>query len=103
MVRYFYAMQTHRVVALVTGPQASFELGCAAAVFRADRYRFSVCTERPGSIRTTEGFAMVVRSGLRALIAPTRSSYRAGCRSRRIRQTRSCARCSGRIAAARDW
>ncbi|WP_132154062.1 helix-turn-helix domain-containing protein [Kribbella antiqua] len=60
-------MQPHRVVALVTGPQASFELGCAAAVFRADRYRFSVCTERPGAIRTTEGFTMLVRSGLRAL------------------------------------
>ena len=67
MVRYFCDMQTHRVVALVTEPQASFELGCAAAVFRADRYAFSVCTERPGSIRTAEGFAMLVRSGLRAL------------------------------------
>ncbi|MEV0291707.1 helix-turn-helix domain-containing protein [Kribbella sp. NPDC050820] len=57
----------HRVVALVNGPQASFELGCAASVFRGDRYRFSVCTERPGPIRTTEGFDMLVRSGLRAL------------------------------------
>ncbi|WP_460666907.1 helix-turn-helix domain-containing protein [Kribbella swartbergensis] len=61
-------MQPHRVVALVSEPQASFELGCAAAVFRADRYRFGVCTERPGQLRTTtEGFSMVVRSGLRAL------------------------------------
>ena len=57
----------HRVVALVTAPQASFELGCAAAVFREAPYRFSVCTERPGNVRTTEGFDMVVRSGLRAL------------------------------------
>jgi AraC family transcriptional activator FtrA len=60
-------MDTHRVVALVNAPQASFELGCAAAVFRGDRYRFSVCAEQPGPIRTTEGFDMIVTSGLRAL------------------------------------
>lgn len=57
----------HRVVALVTAPQASFEFGCAAAVFRDPPYRFSVCTERAGNVRTTEGFDMVVTSGLRAL------------------------------------
>jgi AraC family transcriptional activator FtrA len=57
----------HRVVALVSEPQASFELGCAAAVFGEAPYRFSVCTEEPGPIRTTEGFDMVVTSGLRAL------------------------------------
>ncbi|MFI5696235.1 helix-turn-helix domain-containing protein [Kribbella sp. NPDC051586] len=57
----------HRVVAMVSAPQASFELGCAAAVFREAPYRFSVCTEQPGPIRTTEGFDMVVTSGLRAL------------------------------------
>ncbi|TCC03831.1 helix-turn-helix domain-containing protein [Kribbella soli] len=57
----------HRVVALVAAPQASFELGCAAAVFRDPPYRFSVCTEHPGNLRTTEGFDMVVTSGLRAL------------------------------------
>ncbi|MGZ0148522.1 helix-turn-helix domain-containing protein [Kribbella sp. WER1] len=57
----------HRVVALVTAPQASFELGCAAVVFRDPPYRFGVCTEVPGNVRTTEGFDMVVRSGLRAL------------------------------------
>jgi AraC family transcriptional activator FtrA len=57
----------HRVVALVTAPQASFELGCAAAVFRDPPYRFSVCTEHPGNLSTTEGFDMVVTSGLRAL------------------------------------
>ena len=66
-MRYFLAMDRHRVVALVNPPQASFELGCAAAVFRNEPYRFSVCTERPGAIRTTEGFDMVVTSGLRAL------------------------------------
>jgi AraC family transcriptional activator FtrA len=57
----------HRVVAMVSAPQASFELGCAAAVFREAPYRFSVCTEQPGPIRTTEGFDLVVTSGLRAL------------------------------------
>jgi len=57
----------HRVVALVTAPQATFELGCVAAVFRDERYRFSVCTDQPGAIRTTEGFEMVVTRGLRAL------------------------------------
>lgn len=57
----------HRVVALVTAPQASFELGCAAAVFRDPPYRFSVCAEQPGNLRTTDGFDMVVTSGLRAL------------------------------------
>lgn len=57
----------HRVVALVSEPQASFELGCAAAVFREAPYRFSVCTEMPGNLRTAEGFDMVVTSGLRAL------------------------------------
>jgi AraC family transcriptional activator FtrA len=57
----------HRVVALVTAPQASFEFGCAAAVFRDPPYRFSVCTEQTGNVRTTEGFDMVVTSGLRAL------------------------------------
>lgn len=50
-----------------TSPQASFELGCAATVFRDERYRFSVCSERPGAVRTLEGFDMMVASGLRAL------------------------------------
>jgi AraC family transcriptional regulator, transcriptional activator FtrA len=57
----------HRVVALVTAPQASFEFGCAAVVFRDPPYKFGVCTERPGNVRTSEGLDMVVRSGLRAL------------------------------------
>jgi len=52
-------MVAHRVVALVTPPQSSFELGCAAAVFRDERYRFGVCTERPGAVRTLEGFDMI--------------------------------------------
>jgi AraC family transcriptional regulator, transcriptional activator FtrA len=60
-------MASHRVVALLKPPQATFELGCAAAVFGGERYDFSVCTERPGEIRTTNGFGMIVRKGLRAL------------------------------------
>lgn len=60
-------MDTHRVVALVTAPQASFELGCAATVFRDERYSFSVCTERPGAVETLEGFEMLVTQGLEAL------------------------------------
>jgi AraC family transcriptional regulator, transcriptional activator FtrA len=60
-------MSLHRVVALVSAPQGSFELGCAAVVFGNDRYRFSVCTERPGAVRTLGGFDMLVTSGLRAL------------------------------------
>ncbi|WP_020393330.1 helix-turn-helix domain-containing protein [Kribbella catacumbae] len=46
-------------------------MGCAAAVFRDERYRFGVCTEQPGPIRTTEGFDMVVAKGLRAALAAT--------------------------------
>lgn len=60
-------MVAHRVVALVTAPQSSFELGCAAAVFRDESYRFAVCTEEPGAIATLEGFDMMVTAGLRAL------------------------------------
>ncbi|WP_112238435.1 helix-turn-helix domain-containing protein [Kribbella monticola] len=60
-------MVVHRVVALVTAPQSSFELGCVAAVFRDERYSFSVCTEQPGAVATLEGFDMVVPTGLRRL------------------------------------
>src|ERR1044072_8531068 len=65
LIGYFLAM--HRVVALVSAPRGSFELGWPAAVFREPPYRFSVCTGQPGNVRTTEGFDMVVTSGLRAL------------------------------------
>lgn len=60
-------MTPHRVVALVNDPQSTFELGCVATVFRSAPYRFRVCTEHPGEVRTTEGFTMLVPSGLRAL------------------------------------
>lgn len=63
----------HRVAALVTPPQAPFELGCVAEVFGtpreglAGRYDFLVCTERPGEIATTAGYTMGVAAGLEAL------------------------------------
>jgi AraC family transcriptional activator FtrA len=46
-------MASHRVVALVSAPQGSFELGCAAAVFSGEHYQFSLCAERPGPLTTT--------------------------------------------------
>ncbi|ONI78213.1 AraC family transcriptional regulator [Kribbella sp. ALI-6-A] len=60
-------MAPHRVVALVKAPQSTFELGCAASVFRGDDYSFGVCAETPGEVETTNGYAMLVPSGLRAL------------------------------------
>ncbi|MGW7489748.1 GlxA family transcriptional regulator [Streptomyces sp. NPDC054786] len=63
----------HRVVALVRPPQPTFELGCAAEVFGTRRpglpasYDFRVCTPRPGPVRTTAGYDMLVTSGLSAL------------------------------------
>ncbi|MBF6135260.1 helix-turn-helix domain-containing protein [Nocardia otitidiscaviarum] len=66
-------MAGHRVVALLHPPQSPFELGCAAEVFGTTRpgvpvhYSFRVCAERPGPVRTTAGFAMLVDAGLAAL------------------------------------
>ncbi|MEV4315240.1 helix-turn-helix domain-containing protein [Actinocrispum sp. NPDC049592] len=63
----------HRVVALVRPVQSTFELGCAAEVFGTARagvpqhYEFEVCTEAPGPVPTTAGYAMFVRRGLQAL------------------------------------
>ncbi|WP_280363948.1 GlxA family transcriptional regulator [Nocardia wallacei] len=66
-------MRRHRVVALVNPPQSPFELGCAAEVFGTvrpdvpDHYDFRVCAERPGPVRTTVGYTMLVDAGLSAL------------------------------------
>jgi AraC family transcriptional regulator, transcriptional activator FtrA len=60
-------MAGHRVVALVKAPQSTFELGCAAGVFRGDDYSFGVCTETPGAVATLNGFEMLVPLGLRSL------------------------------------
>ena len=70
-----YFPATHRVVALVRPVQSTFELGCAAEVFGTPRagvpqhYAFSVCTETPGPVATTAGYAMSVTAGLSALSA----------------------------------
>jgi AraC family transcriptional activator FtrA len=63
----------HRVVALVRPVQSTFELGCAAEVFGTVRagvpqhYEFEVCTETPGTVPTSAGYAMSVPRGLSAL------------------------------------
>jgi AraC family transcriptional activator FtrA len=66
-------MSLHRVVALLNPPQSPFELACAAEVFGTvppgvpARYRFRICAERPGPLRTTVGYPMLVDAGLAAL------------------------------------
>ncbi|MBF6170965.1 helix-turn-helix domain-containing protein [Nocardia blacklockiae] len=66
-------MRRHQVVALVNAPQSPFELGCAAEVFGTERpgvparYDFRVCAERPGPLRTTAGYSMLVDDALEAL------------------------------------
>lgn len=63
----------HRVVALVRPVQSTFELGCAAEVFGTARdgvpqhYAFEVCTEEPGPVPTSAGYAMSVPLGLSTL------------------------------------
>lgn len=61
------------MVVLVHPPQAPFELGIAAEVFGTRRtglpahYDLTVCTEVPGPVPTTAGYAMLVTAGLSAL------------------------------------
>ncbi|NKY58000.1 GlxA family transcriptional regulator [Nocardia flavorosea] len=63
----------HRVVALVRPVQSTFELGCAVEVFGTVRegvpqyYEVEVCTEFPGQVPTTAGYAISVDLGLGAL------------------------------------
>ncbi|MFF7637726.1 GlxA family transcriptional regulator [Kitasatospora sp. NPDC008050] len=63
----------HRVVALVRPVQSTFELGCAVEVFGTERpgvpqhYDFGTCTETPGPVPTTGGYAMSVSQDLSAL------------------------------------
>lgn len=70
-MEYFPAM--HRVVTLVRPVQSTFELGCAVEVFGtrrpgvAQHYAFEVCTETPGPVPTTGGYAMSVPQDLSAL------------------------------------
>ncbi|WP_158890107.1 GlxA family transcriptional regulator [Amycolatopsis anabasis] len=68
-------MRRHRVVALLNPPQSPFELACAAEVFGTVRedvpahYDFRICAERPGPLRTTVGYPILVDAGLAALRA----------------------------------
>lgn len=61
------------MVALLNPPQSPFELACAAEVFGTARpdmpiyYSFRVCTERPGPLQTTAGYAVLVDAGLAAV------------------------------------
>ncbi|MEV0235841.1 helix-turn-helix domain-containing protein [Nonomuraea sp. NPDC050786] len=63
----------HRVVALVRPVQSTFEVGCAVEVFGTrrpgmpQRYEFEVCTETPGPVPTSAGYAMSVSQDLTAL------------------------------------
>ncbi|WP_328536516.1 helix-turn-helix domain-containing protein [Streptomyces sp. NBC_00344] len=63
----------HRIAALVHPPQSTFELACAAEVFGQPRpgmpshYAFLVCTEHPGQVATSAGYAMHIDDGLGAM------------------------------------
>ncbi|GAA0498166.1 GlxA family transcriptional regulator [Streptomyces olivaceiscleroticus] len=113
-------MTPHRVVALLREPQGAFELGGAAEVFGAPRdgsapyYDFSVCAERPGPLRTTAGYTMVVEAGLDALETadtvlvpgwlptgvPASPAVRAALRAAHRRGARVASICSGAFALA---
>lgn len=64
---------SHRVVALVHPPQSTFELAIAAEVFGLGRpslplrYRFQVCAEHTGPVRTQAGYDIAVTAGLSAM------------------------------------
>ena len=68
-----HRVNLHRVVALLNEPQSPFELSCAAEVFDTalpgvpGRYSFRICAERPGALRTTIGYSVLVDAGLEAL------------------------------------
>jgi AraC family transcriptional activator FtrA len=68
-------MGPHRVVALASPPQSTFELACAAEVFGISRpglparYEFEVCAERPGGVPTLAGYDIAVGAGLASLAA----------------------------------
>jgi AraC family transcriptional activator FtrA len=63
----------HRVVAPVRPVQSTFELGCAMEVFGTARvgvpqhYEFAVCTETPGLVPTSAGYAIAVVHGPSAI------------------------------------
>ena len=61
----------HQVVALVLADVVAFDLAIPAQVFghqdERDRYSFDVCTQEPGPVPTTTGYAVQVSRGLEAL------------------------------------
>ncbi|HET6503238.1 MAG TPA: helix-turn-helix domain-containing protein [Amycolatopsis sp.] len=111
----------HRVVALVRPVQSTFELGCAVEVFGTERagvprhYEFEVCTETPGAVPTSAGYAMHVSKGLSVLASadtvlipgwlPVEAPLSAGVRRALLRAHECGARlvtiCSGVFALAR--
>ncbi|MFC3453466.1 GlxA family transcriptional regulator [Amycolatopsis speibonae] len=111
----------HRVMALVRPTQSTFELGIAAEVFGTERagvpryYEFDVCTEKPGPVPTTAGYAMSVTRGLSALAdadtvlipgwapveAPLSPSVRRALLRAHARGARLVTICSGVFALAR--
>ncbi|MFI5589568.1 GlxA family transcriptional regulator [Amycolatopsis sp. NPDC051758] len=111
----------HRVVALVRPVQSTFELGIAAEVFGTPRaevpqhYEFEVCTETPGPVATSAGYAMSVTRGLSALAsadtvlipgwapveAPLSARVRRALLKAHARGTRLVTICSGVFALAR--
>lgn len=114
------AASPHLVAALVNPPQSPFELACAAEVFGTvqwgvpERYRFRICTERPGPVPTSAGFAMHVEAGLEALReadtvivpgwlphgAPVSAAVAAALREAHRRGARIVAICTGAFAVA---
>lgn len=114
-------MRLHRVVALLNPPQSPFELGCAAEVFGTvlpdvpARYSFRICAERPGPLRTTIGYPVLVDAGLSALeeadtvivpgwqppSAPVPSAVIAALRAAHRRGARIVAICTGAFVLAR--
>jgi transcriptional regulator GlxA family with amidase domain len=61
----------HTVVALVVPEVIIFDLAIPAEIFgravERERYAFTVCTERPGAVRSTSGFDLQIGSGLDAM------------------------------------
>src|SRR3954463_3655537 len=64
--RYDPAM--HEIAVLALDSVVAFDLSIAAQIFghrdERDRYRLTVCAERPGPVATSTGFAIVATDGL---------------------------------------
>jgi len=61
----------HRIVALALPDVVAFDLAIPAQIFghrnERDRYAFTVCSERPGRVPSTTGYAVEADAGLAAL------------------------------------